>query len=474
MSHVPRPICGDLGQPQARRLLTRGQHSCVRPSTTCGSMELVRASELRVALRAAVVLALPEGGLVLSGGFGAGKVPTLGRIDFLRARGFFHPADEQLILGDISGSTSFERAEYDPALWEPSSGPLDCLQTISELARAWDVDIAPSSQAVATRCGHFRNWRSVVTWALAHGCTGSVLPMSLETCKAMSYELILLGCSASHVADVWSAVADRHFRAGVPGPLAAAGTRGAMLKAIASLQGHRLPLKLPISADMLKAILGAEARTLMEMRDKILAGVATTCCLRPSEVVALQVCDVWFDYDQETAPPGDTRFRGTLALNIKVRKQDQERKGHHPRIGRASDARYDLVFMLEAFLRVAGLQMAPGCEKRRFPARKCGKCPPLFPKLSTRNGGTVATDQCMRRQAVGDALKGCLQRLGIPTVSFSAVSARKGGISNAIENGVPEVVLFMQSGHAQSLAARRYVDLHSSLLLYDTWGAFWL
>ena len=69
-------------------------------------MDVVRATELQAALRAAAVLALPEGGFALSCGFGAAKVPTLERIDFLHGKGFFHPADEHWIPNDFSGSSA--------------------------------------------------------------------------------------------------------------------------------------------------------------------------------------------------------------------------------------------------------------------------------------------------------------------------------------------------------------------------------
>ena len=38
---------------------------------------------------------------------------------------------------------------------------------------------------------------------------------------------------------------------------------------------------------------------------------------------------------------------------------------------------------------------------------------------------------------------------------FSGVCARRGGLSTAIEAGVQEVITWMQSGHAQDVAARR-------------------
>ena len=41
---------------------------------------------------------------------------------------------------------------------------------------------------------------------------------------------------------------------------------------------------------------------------------------------------------------------------------------------------------------------------------------------------------------------------------LSGISAHRGGLSTAIEKGVPEHVLWVQSGHAQDIVARRYVS----------------
>ena len=65
-----------------------------------------------------------------------------------------------------------------------------------------------------------------------------------------------------------------------------------------------------------------------------------------------------------------------------------------------------------------------------------------------------------------------MQHVGFDTTYFSGISARKGGLSTAIEAGVPEHILWMQSGHAQDVAARRYIRLGSPRLFYRTWDAF--
>ena len=47
-------------------------------------------------------------------------------------------------------------------------------------------------------------------------------------------------------------------------------------------------------------------------------------------------------------------------------------------------------------------------------------------------------------------------------------------VSTATEYGAPGEIVWMQTGHANSPAARRYVELFSPVLLYRTWEAFQL
>ena len=65
-----------------------------------------------------------------------------------------------------------------------------------------------------------------------------------------------------------------------------------------------------------------------------------------------------------------------------------------------------------------------------------------------------------------------LRLIGVDSTSYSGASCRMGGLTVATEAGVPESIMWMQSGHAQDRAARRYVLLTNSDRLYDTWRAF--
>jgi len=65
-----------------------------------------------------------------------------------------------------------------------------------------------------------------------------------------------------------------------------------------------------------------------------------------------------------------------------------------------------------------------------------------------------------------------LLETGASTASFSGASGRMGGLTVATKAGVPEHILWMQSGHAQDRAACRYVRLTNPDSPYDTWRAF--
>lgn len=206
-----------------------------------------------------------------------------------------------------------------------------------------------------------------------------------------------------------------------------------------------------------------------QLRNCLAAVLSTLCCLRPAEGAALQSCDVFFDFD---AASGISGYAGTAAINVKSRKNDQVRRGHHPRLGRPHCHLHDIVHQLRVYMRDTHLAPRSGCNKRANPHARCPLCPPLFP-LTTRLGGQLLfTFRHPSPSTFSSWIVEALGYIGVDTAAFTGVCARRGGLSTAIEAGVPEAVLWMQSGHAQSRAARQYVTLHSPELLYATWEAF--
>jgi hypothetical protein len=198
---------------------------------------------------------------------------------------------------------------------------------------------------------------------------------------------------------------------------------------LGSIRGRPVALKLPIQKATVRWLLAWRPVTLAAHHARLLTAVATLACLRVNEVARLQVRDLWFDYLVSSGVPG---FEGTCSVHIHRRKNDTQRKGHYPALGRSRDPDLDVMAQLRRWLELAGLAVHPLCAKRARPAAACELCPPLFPLTHCAKGGTTACAKgwttaatrwpCTRQQA-SDWIK---QAEG-DSSRFSGISARKGG-----------------------------------------------
>ena len=164
-----------------------------------------------------------------------------------------------------------------------------------------------------------------------------------------------------------------------------------------------------------------------------------------------------------------------MAIHVARRKNDCERKGHHPAVGRAKDRDLDLVHQLRVWLLHNLLTVSAHCQKRASPAARCPHCRPVFSRLVNGPGSRhVVSDVPLSPAMFSDALKRMLGVCGADTSRFSGISARKGGLTTAITAGVTEEILFLQSGHGQTRAARHYMHLQDPARLFDAYRAFGL
>ncbi len=127
-------------------------------------------------------------------------------------------------------------------------------------------------------------------------------------------------------------------------------------------------------------------------------------------------CDLWFDFHAGYGIPG---FLGTLAVHIARRKNDCERKGHHPAVGRALDPDLDLVHQLKVWLRNHGLRVSPLCQKSANPAFPCPNWPPLFSRLE--NGAACRSNPTLvplSPQMIGDAVRRVVAACGADIQRF--------------------------------------------------------
>ena len=171
---------------------------------------------------------------------------------------------------------------------------------------------------------------------------------------------------------------------------------------------------------------------------------------------------------------GLREFLDCSTLVTPKRKQDQERKGHWMRFGKSQDPELDINYQLGLFMDLAGTRPNTACDAASNRGKRCRHCLPLFPKLLKGAGGAWALHPHPEPSPalVSSMVVSALRMIDVDTSSFSGVCCRMGGLTVATEAGVPENILWMQSGHAQDRAARRYVRLTNPDRLYDTWRAF--
>ena len=383
----------------------------------------------------------------------------------------FHGSDPSQILLNTSARTVLEHADGNwanvPAALQPAPAT-----SVAALTAAFNTHIWPSRSQASTRGKNWANWAVVVTWAIAWGVVAMILPMSPDTLKALTWELLCMGTSRSVITAIWSAIQSRHRVAGLPPPITGPGEFSAWRRCLATLVGRPSALLFPVHRLIVADLLRMRPGSLRGNRDRLMVALATICCLRVAELVALQVCDLWFDFHMGYGIPG---FRGTLAVHVGRRKNDCERKGHHPAVGRSRDRQLDLVFQLRRWLARNYITISPFCQKRVTPAARCVHCKPVFSRLINGPGARPMVSELPLSPAMfSDALRRTLVACGADASRFSGISARKGGLTTAITAGVTEEILFLQSGHGQSRAARHYMHLQDPARLFDAYRAFGL
>jgi hypothetical protein len=367
--------------------------------------------------------------------------------------------------------------------------------SVDESLAAFNAHILPLERGMRTR-GKLAVLRlAVLTWAIWKDVLPNLLPMSTDMLRAWLWDALAFEASLPVLRQSLNAIKAWHRQLGLTPPADGPGDYRRVVTSLARFQGNPQRLKWPIHAGAVRRLLllpvpdhppcsgvnrppGSKAWTrcpicwlfLLRWIDCLAGATGTVLCCRCGEIAAIQSCDISWNHDGKA---GYDHLAGGAAFNIRQRKVDQFRAGHHPRAGVARNPNLDLLRQLRALIDLIGNGPRPGCRKLLEPGSPCPACPPLFPRRIGRSDALDLSRQPTSAEMSQMIVRG-LGHVGFDTSLFSGISARKGGLSTAIEAGVPEAILWMQSGHAQDAAARRYVRLDSPALLYRTWEAFGL
>jgi hypothetical protein len=114
-------------------------------------------------------------------------LPALENLGELRHADAFDAADRDRILLDDSAPTALERADgnWGPAVRRLVGHNAPNRVTVATLAAAFDEHLAPACRQPRTRADYWRAWRLVITWAVTRKAVQDILPMSLDTLKAL-------------------------------------------------------------------------------------------------------------------------------------------------------------------------------------------------------------------------------------------------------------------------------------------------
>ena len=418
-------------------------------------------------------------------------MPTVQSLEPLRLAFDRKGLDAQYISRVFFTDAGLLALEQSQGAWRPVIDELaadeDAAESIDTLARKFQKHVKPLERARDTRRKLDTMWHSVVTWAVARDGLALLLPMSESTLQALLWDALSMGCSLPVLMGMVNAIQARHKHFRLPPPIGGDGEYKRLRKALSRFAGTQHRHVFPIHRDLVVRMLrldseehsggvcvgpigGCKAcwKDLYSWRNSLCSVCHTIGCMRPDEGHNAQICDWWPDYD---AQAGYAEFAGGAALNISQQKNDACRKGAQKRFGKSADPDLDFVEQMRQLHEYMGLRVHPACTKRQHPERRCQLCPPLWPR-GRRNGVGLDLSAPPSASMVSEWIVDGLRQAGLDTSLFSGVCARRGGLSTAIEAGVPEVITWMQSGHAQDVAARRYVELRSPKLLYATWAAF--
>jgi integrase len=442
-----------LGEMPLRPSIAKVRH--VKPHVRAGRQQ---ASHIR-AQATAYRTALGHHGIPLC--WSTSRHPTLQDITCLRT---LLPADRYTpVLSPPAGITLMEAADC-------RGPPADML--FDNLAATLDNDVAafndlvqPSAQAHNTRAAYYTHWRSFVTYAMVHDKLDKTIPAEPGLLKGYLWSLLRCGLKPGSITLHLYAIIDRHARFRVPFPFSNRDVKG-WLTAFARLCGTPKLDKLAITATHLKSIMSLPRPTLTTTRDTLIVALGTVCAMRVSELVDLDVCDVLFDFD---APH-------VAAIRIKKRKNDQKRAGLWPRLGPAHHPQFDIQALLREWMQRAELHVHAGCEKGQYPRSSCRACGRLFSRIRGTSGTTYTVGETlhgMTKDTVRKAIHTSLRRVGCDPSGFSGISLRRGGLSAAVEAGVPSELYQLQSGHASD-CWKHYVRGGSVDQLLRFHGAFGL
>lgn len=287
-----------------------------------------------------------------------------------------------------------------------------------------------------TQRAYTADWRLFTVWCEAH--VVSPLPASSETVRAFLTERVTKrwpkgrgrAAEPDHPATIerrLSAICRVHRLLGMTSPRSADGSIQELLLGIqrAGRKKTRRKAAPLLAAQIARAVLMKEwGDTAISIRDKALVLVGFSCALRRSEIVGLELNDVFF-------------AEGMVQLRIAFSKTDQSGQGQTVVFDPAPNGLVCPVEALKAWMSLRG--KAPG---------------PLFTRID--KGGRI-TVRPLHSSYVSIVVKRIAGLLGEDKTKYSAHSLRAGFATQAALAGVQEWAIREQTRHKSHQVLDEYI-----------------
>ncbi len=240
-------------------------------------------------------------------------------------------------------------------------------------------------------------------------------PAAPQTIADYISELADRGLKVSTIRVRLAAIAYAHRIATLPDPTTAEVVR-ATVAGIARQHGTRPNKKAPMTLEVLRAMLNATpGKDLISIRDRAILILDYGGMFRRSELVALDVSDLSFKTDR-------------LIITVRRSKTDQEGAGLTKHFPLLRDAQLCPVRAVRAWLRVSRIKSGP-----------------LFRPIGRWQ--KEVSSQRLTDKGIVRAIKDAAKRAGLDPDIYSGHSARRGGITSALQNDALERDLMAQTGH---------------------------
>ncbi len=298
------------------------------------------------------------------------------------------------------------------------AGPLATLEPVAERAKQY----AAEARSDATRTAYARQWRRFAAWCEGHGL--DALPAAPATVVLyLTTRADEDPCPAvATLAQGLSAISQAHQSARLPSPRAAPEVRE-VWQGIRRSIGVAPEQAVPLFPEQLRVISRALPDTLIGVRDRALLLVGFAAALRRSELVDLDVDDVFEDADGYVA-------------NIRRSKMDQEGKGQKVGIPFGGDPATCPVRSLRAWLEASSVTEGA-----------------IF--VGVRHGRL--TGKKLHGRDVSRIVQRSAERAGVDPAGFSGHSLRAGLATSAAKAGKSMHSLARQTRHKSLAQLQTYI-----------------